>query len=304
MASSTSYCRLVAFRSCGPLLKRSPKDIGSFISKRHEKSTAVFYERNKKGLDRDLKKRPLRHALKMSLQNFGPELKLLYQEQKEAFTRFPVISVDHGNYELVYSFNDADSVKSWAVTADRDNEGGKSTANFTFSKNRTGLFHGYLSKEVPKDGKTKYAGYANITSPKPMKSFGRESQMDWSHFNCLLLRLRGDGRPYMIVIGCNFYYDINWLNRWSYPVFTRGGPYWQHVKIPLGKFFTTHHGRIQDKQEFLPLKMINSVGITAADSAEGPFSLEIDSIALMNDINVSNKHAYEMYENKYYEVQC
>ena len=57
------------------------------------------------------------------------------------------------------------------MTADRDNDGGKSTANFTFSKNRTGLFHGYLSKEVPKDGKTKYAGYANITAPKPMVRF-------------------------------------------------------------------------------------------------------------------------------------
>ena len=50
--------------------------------------------------------------------------------------------------------------------------------------------------------------------------------------------------------------------------------------------------------------MVNSVGITAADSADGPFSLEIDSIALMNDINVTDKHAYEMYENKHYEVQC
>lgn len=283
---------------------RSPKDLGTVISKRFEKSTAVFYEKNKKGLERDLKRRPFRQALKMSLQNFGPQLKLLYQEQKEAHTRFPTLSVEHGSYEVIYSFNDPASVASWAVTADKDNDGGKSTANFTFSKNRTGLFHGYLNKEVPKDGKTKYAGYANITSPKPMKSFGRESQMDWSLFNCLLLRLRGDGRPYLIVIGCNFYYDINWLNRWSYPVFTRGGPYWQNVKIPLSKFFTTHHGRIQDKQEFLPLKIINSFGITVADSANGPFSLEIDSIALMNDINITDKHAYEMYENKYWEVQC
>ncbi|GFR80827.1 complex I intermediate-associated protein 30, mitochondrial [Elysia marginata] len=302
--ASTSYCRLVASRSFDSLLKRSPKDFGSVVARRYEKSTAVFYEKNKKGLERDLKRRPLKQALKMTFQNLGPELKLFYQEQKQAYTGFPLLSVDHGNYEVIYTFNDPESVKSWAVTADRDNDGGKSTANFTFSKNRTGLFHGYLCKEVPKDGVTKYAGYANITSPKPMKSFGRESQMDWSLFNCLLLRLRGDGRPYMIVIGCNFHYDINWLNRWSYPVFTRGGPYWQHVKIPLSKFFTTHHGRIQDKQEFLPLKIINSLGITAADSAEGPFSLEIDSIALMNDVNLTDKHAYEMYENKYYEVQC
>ena len=100
----TSYCRLVAFRSFDPFLKRSPKDVGSFIPKRHEKSTAVFYEKNKKGLERDLKRRPLRQALKMSLRNFGPELKLLYQEQKEAFTTFPMMSVDHGNFELIYRY--------------------------------------------------------------------------------------------------------------------------------------------------------------------------------------------------------
>ena len=98
----TSYCRRVASRSFDHLLKRSPKDFGSVIAKRHEKSTAVFYERNKKGLDRDLKRRPLRQALKMTFQNFGPELKLFYQEQREAFTRFPMVSVDHGNYELIY----------------------------------------------------------------------------------------------------------------------------------------------------------------------------------------------------------
>lgn len=64
-------------------------------------------------------------------------------------------------------FNDMSTVERWNVTSDMDNQGGKSTANFTYSKNGTGIFHGYLSKEVPQDGKTKYAGYANISAPKP-----------------------------------------------------------------------------------------------------------------------------------------
>ncbi|XP_005105656.1 complex I intermediate-associated protein 30, mitochondrial [Aplysia californica] len=298
-----TFCRSSAMRVPLVAVVNHSKTFVPLRNKTYGRSTAVFHERNKKGTDSDEKKMPFRKAFKEAMYRLGPETKLFLKEQREAYATNPMLGLEHGNYEVIYRFNDPSSVSSWVATADSDNQEGKSSANFTFSKNRTGLFHGFLNKEVPKDGVTKYAGYANISAPKPYKSFGRETSYDWSLFNCMLLRIRGDGRPYLIVIGCDFYYDVNWLNRWSCPLFTRGGPYWQIVKIPFSKFYTTHSGRIQDKQEYLPLNVINSVGITTADAAEGPFYLEIDSIALMYDINLSGKHAYELYQNKYYEVQ-
>ena len=137
-----------------------------------------------------------------------------------------------------------------------------------------------------------------------MKSFGRESVMDWSNFNNLYLRFRGDGRPYMIIIGCQFTFDISWLLRWCFPLYTRGGPYWQEVKIPFNKFYLTHHGRIQDKQETLNnnLERVNAFGITCADEADGPYQLEIDSIAVLYDVNTDETHYYELYANPYWEV--
>ncbi|CAL1529419.1 unnamed protein product [Lymnaea stagnalis] len=266
-------------------------------------SSVIIYQRNKKGTDEPPKKLPFRKALIEGFKQFGPESKKFIQEQKEAYAFNPMLSAEHGNYEVLYRFDKKAEVDRWIVSTDKDYKGGESSANFTFTKNRTGLFHGYLCKEVPKDGVTKYAGYANISNLTPRKSFNRETHWDWSLYNCMLFRVRGDGRPYVIVLGCKFDYDVNWLNRWSCPLFTRGGPYWQIAKIPFSKFYISHHGRIQDRQEYPILSLVNSLGITVMDAAEGPFALEIDSISLMYDINLTGKHAYELYQDKNYEGQ-
>ncbi|KAH9488010.1 putative complex I intermediate associated protein [Bulinus truncatus] len=227
--------------------------------------------------------------------------KKLLKEQKENIARNPMLECDHGNYEVIFRFDKQSELDSWIVSTDSDHQGGKSKADFTFTKNRTGLFYGNISKEVPKDGKSKYAGYANITTKTPQKSFFRDTHWDWSLFNCLVFKVRGDGRPYNIVLGCDFQYDVNWLTRWSFPLYTRGGPYWQISKVPFSRFFVSHHGRVQDAQEYPCLSLVNSIGLTIMDSAEGPFSLEIESIALMYDVNISTKHAYELYEDRNFE---
>jgi NADH dehydrogenase [ubiquinone] 1 alpha subcomplex assembly factor 1 len=54
-------------------------------------------------------------------------------------------------------------------------------------------------------------------------------------------------------------------------------------------------GRIQDKQEPIPLNRLTSFGITAGDKTEGPFHLEIDYIGLEFDPSHKEVTAYETY---------
>lgn len=63
------------------------------------------------------------------------------------------------------------------------------------------------------------------------KSFKREAYLDWTMYNKLVIRLRGDGRPYLLNITTEGYYDIWWHDIYHYILFTRGGPYWQTAKV-------------------------------------------------------------------------
>ena len=116
------------------------------------------------------------------------------------------------------------------------------------------MWRGELSTRVPNDGRTQAAGYVNIASKKRMLSFAREKLAeDWDYFSHLTMNVRGDGRKYMINIQVKRDFDLLWNDRWHYPLYTRGGPYWQYVKIPWSKFYLGSRGVLQDKQFKIPL---------------------------------------------------
>lgn len=108
-------------------------------------------------------------------------------------------------------------------------------------------------------------------------SFNRKKQYDWSPFNTLHLRVRGDGRPWMINVATETYFSHQKDDIYCYFLYTRGGPYWQEVKvgsvnlrkaqtvapqllpllqIPFSKFFLTSRGRVQDDQHPLWLDKV------------------------------------------------
>lgn len=62
-------------------------------------------------------------------------------------------------------------------------------------------------------------------------SFDRKKHFDWSSFNTLHLRIRGDGRPWMVNISAETYFSHQRDDMYSYFLYTRGGPYWQDIKV-------------------------------------------------------------------------
>lgn len=106
----------------------------------------------------------------------------------------------------------------------------------------------------------------------PQSSFNRKKHYDWSPFNTLHLRVRGDGRPWMVNVAAETYFSHQKDDIYCYFLYTRGGPYWQEVKvgpgqaenatvqdllaphcclffqIPFSKFFLSSRGRVQDDQ--------------------------------------------------------
>ncbi|XP_041069785.1 complex I intermediate-associated protein 30, mitochondrial [Carcharodon carcharias] len=197
---------------------------------------------------------------------------------------------------LLWQAQGPDSLKHWRVSSDQE-IGGRSRARLSVGGNgRTALLTGELSTEPPRDGETRYSGYCSLRS-RPLKgAFDLKKYYDLSNFNTLHLRVRGDGRPWMVNISSEMYFTHQKDDLYNYFLFTQGGPYWQDVKIPFSKFFLSSRGRIQDNQHPLWLDKINTIGFTLGDKVDGPFQLEIDFIAVCNDRAHTEEFAYEKYK--------
>ncbi|KAM6202762.1 complex I intermediate-associated protein 30, mitochondrial isoform 2-T2 [Rhynchocyon petersi] len=195
--------------------------------------------------------------------------------------------------KVVWQFRGKEDLDKWIVTSDKA-IGGRSEVFLKMGKNnQSALLYGNLSSEAPQDGESGRSGYCSMISRVPKGPFERKKSYDWSQFNTLYLRVRGDGRPWMV----NIREDTDLIQKknqmYSYFMFTRGGPYWQEVKIPFSKFFFSNQGRIRDAQFQLLLDKISSIGFTLADKVDGPFFLEIDFIGVFTDPAHTEEFAYE-----------
>ncbi|KAF3700882.1 Complex I intermediate-associated protein 30 [Channa argus] len=208
----------------------------------------------------------------------------------------PIIEHMLEQNRVIWEFRGAESLQHWIVSSDKE-IGGQSEVYLKPGKNgNTCFLYGTLSSTPPRDGETRYSGYCTMRSKQLLASFDRKKHYDWSSFNTLHLRVRGDGRPWMINIAAETYFSHQKDDIYSYFLYTRGGPYWQDIKIPFSKFFLTHRGRIQDDQHPLWLDKINTIGFTLGDKADGPFQLEIDFIGVSKDYAHTEEFAYEAYK--------
>ncbi|XP_070836140.1 complex I intermediate-associated protein 30, mitochondrial [Chaetodon trifascialis] len=197
---------------------------------------------------------------------------------------------------VIWEFRGQECLKQWTLSSDHE-IGGQSEVYLKLGKNNNTCFlYGTLNCAPPRDGETRYSGYCTMRSQQPLAAFDRKTHHDWSGFNTLHLRVRGDGRPWMITLATETYFSHQKDDVYCYFLYTRGGPYWQDVKIPFSKFFLTHRGRIQDDQHPVWLDKVNTIGFTLGDKAEGPFQLEIDFIGICKDYAHTEDFAYEVYK--------
>ena len=110
--------------------------------------------------------------LKLGHKHFIPETKRWLGEMKEKFQADTnTFDIRHNDYEYVWKCQNRSDVEKWRVTVDNDNSHGFSEASFTYSKNQTGLFHGYLSMRLPNDGLVARTGYCNVRTPAKLVGY-------------------------------------------------------------------------------------------------------------------------------------
>ena len=197
---------------------------------------------------------------------------------------------------VIWKFDNEDSISQWIVSKDSDWGEGFSTATFERSPAGHGIFHGFLdTKTFPKDRTITRVGWTFASCPPATRPFGKEGYYEWHAFTHMVLRVRGDGRTYAISIRTPGQFNLTAFDVYTFGLYTTGGPYWQYVRIPFSRFIFTNKGAVQDVQEPIDLCEIRSFGIGCMDKIHGPFRLEIDSIALSYDPTWEETCQYEKY---------
>ncbi|XP_065832761.1 complex I intermediate-associated protein 30, mitochondrial-like [Oscarella lobularis] len=171
-----------------------------------------------------------------------------------------------------------DDLEKWACISDEE-IGGMSHAKLQTSSETT-LFHGRLSTNTPAPDSTnknrmKYSGYCAIRSQPNRGRFGRVKLYDFSQYDALEFRLRGDGRKYIVNLQIESYRRDD---LWQAFLYTRGGPFWEKIQVDFSDFVLTNRGYLQDHQMSFSREKVRTIGLLLADRINGPFHLELDYI--------------------------
>lgn len=237
---------------------------------------------------------------------FGPKGVEFVREEAKRIIKRPfktsipkTLNLEFNQVEIFEDFDSDESIKAWKPVADSDTSNGFSESYFVRSQAGHGLFKGVIDTRIPDDGVTMHSGMAGIIGPAaPRKSLTAvESHWNWTLYNAFDIKFRGDGRKYNVVLNTATYTsDIEFYDTHVYPLYTRGGPYWQTVRIPFSKFIFAHQCFIQDEQGSFPANRVKFVSITLEDTVSGPFELEIDHMGLVREHRPFDEvTAYEGY---------
>ena len=163
----------------------------------------------------------------------------------------------------LFDFTAPDAPQKWQAVNDGV-MGGVSDGRFKITDGKTLEFFGTLSLE-------NNGGFASVRT-KP-------TDLDLSAGDTLVVRLKGDGREYLLNI-----YTKSRRMAFSYraPLPTTKDE-WQEVAIPLADFIPTAFGtRVQGMGPVEP-DQISGLGFMISDKKAGPFRMEIEWVKVRRD---------------------
>uniref|UniRef100_A0A915D5H9 NADH:ubiquinone oxidoreductase intermediate-associated protein 30 domain-containing protein n=1 Tax=Ditylenchus dipsaci TaxID=166011 RepID=A0A915D5H9_9BILA len=282
-----------------------PNNIFDSIDEHRPKSaaTTLGFE-NKQGLDGYDPDVPLETLRKKALPVFKQQTSKLMGEVsqmlKPNFEKPEIYKFIRGLRQdetlIQYDFKSEHSLEKWQTGCDSDWGEGYSKCQLFRTENGSAIFQGTLSTKLIKDGKTERAGWCGMKTCDRHAYNRRIQYKEWEHFSHLVIKCRGDGRRYKVMLHSPGIQDVTWFDSHTYPLHTHGGPYWQYEKIPFSRFFHTVRDRIQDEQFVVPRHQVSAVGITLSDRINGDFKLEVDFIGAYHDTSHTEKFAYEMFQ--------
>eukprot|EP00158_Paraphelidium_tribonemae_P002739 Partr_v1_DN25628_c0_g1_i1_m4435 putative complex I len=179
-------------------------------------------------------------------------------------------------------------VRQWGIGADQE-LGGFSTANLSMTKDDKLKFSGTISLALKPGSEAMYSGFTAMRTRSflPARIFAGRT-IDCSKWNFVLMRIRGDHRSYSF----NFKTDNTFAGDLYSCKFKFRKPYeWEDVILPFQYFIRNNCG-VEYMRQYPPnMEKITSFGFLLSDSLPGPYSLELDSIRLVNTSDEAFKNA-------------
>ncbi|KAI8056049.1 NADH:ubiquinone oxidoreductase intermediate-associated protein 30 [Syncephalis plumigaleata] len=181
--------------------------------------------------------------------------------------------------QWLFQFSKETDLTQWIVGCDKD-IGGYSTATLELTTDGKARFHGNISTKLPLKRKDFIrSGYAAIRSKEARHTLLGSNFWDTGLFRFLCLRVRGDHRRYMV----NMQTDgvVN-TDIFQHRLFLRRPGQWEDILIGFRDFTQTNNGLVLPDQMQMLRERVRTIGFSVMDGRDGPFSLEIDSIKMMN----------------------
>ena len=144
------------------------------------------------------------------------------------------------------------------------------------------------------NGALMFSGSTNTNGGGFSSIRARGSQMDLSEFSGLRLRVKGDGRQYSWQLRTNAMYRGRELGFWSDFDTTAGQ--WLEIDLPFADFVPKFRGNELDLAAPDPAH-ICGMGLMIADGNDGPFAIEVDSVAAYRDSEPFSLSDYQ-WENR------
>ncbi|EGD78984.1 hypothetical protein PTSG_01955 [Salpingoeca rosetta] len=175
----------------------------------------------------------------------------------------------------LFQFRTANDLKQWVCTSDKKAFGGHSTAKVEVMPEGYVRFSGNLSTKLPSNADVVRSGFCLLRTQRPKPKLFGDTYIKLGTHNAIEFEIRGDGRAYIANLQPDTYREED-LHQAT--IYTRGGPHWQTVQIPLTEFLLTYRGYVQNEQSIINGDKIKTLGILLADARDGPFQLDIREI--------------------------